>query len=575
MELRVPNDGAGQNLINEGTATGGDMQYSLDGTNYSSAIPTGTDAKTYTVWYKVVGDKNHNDTEPKKVEVTIAPKTLEISSVTAINRAFDGTNTVEITAVTLNDVEDSDTVDIDSVQGKLVNEDGTVANGYAGTYSYVNLSEIALKGEDAANYTIAATAEKVKLSGNVTINKATAQGLINGSKDYIYSEAKTGEKVTITGIPEDCGTVNYRISSIEGNKDILNNISVSDGVVTYDVEALEEYTEDIFATITVTIEMQNYNNLTYTYTITRSNCDHTEGKVVWDGKVGTDKAPTCTEAGIGHTTCTKAECGEVVETGITIPALGHDCESEVTTKATYTTEGVRTYTCKRNECDYSYTESIPKLTKPSGSGSSGSSSSTTNPPSTEAPSTEESSTEEPSIEDSSTEEPGTSEEDTVEWKTDENGTFYEKEDGTKVTGWYEMAEDVWYYFDENGYRQTGWEKDGENWYYLNENGVMQTGWVKDGESWYYLSESRAMKTGWVKDGEYWYYLGESGAMKTGWVKDGETWYYLSESGAMKTGWLQIGADWFYLNSNGSMAANTYIGKWYVDKNGYYIPSKTK
>ena len=84
-----------------------------------------------------------------------------------------------------------------------------------------------------------------------------------------------------------------------------------------------------------------------------------------------------------------------------------------------------------------------------------------------------------------------------------------------------------------------------------------------------------MKTGWVKDGESWYYLSESGAMKTGWVKDGETWYYLSESGAMKTGWIQVGADWFYLNSNGSMAADTYIGKWYVDKNGYYIPSKTK
>ena len=64
-------------------------------------------------------------------------------------------------------------------------------------------------------------------------------------------------------------------------------------------------------------------------------------------------------------------------------------------------------------------------------------------------------------------------------------------------------------------------------------------------------------------------------MKTGWQKDGETWYYLSESGAMKTGWVQIGADWFYLNSNGSMTADTYIGKWYVDKNGYYIPSKDK
>ena len=64
-------------------------------------------------------------------------------------------------------------------------------------------------------------------------------------------------------------------------------------------------------------------------------------------------------------------------------------------------------------------------------------------------------------------------------------------------------------------------------------------------------------------------------MQTGWIKDKDKWYYLNANGSMKTGWLQIGADWFYLNTNGSMAADTYIGIWYVDKNGYYIPSKIR
>ena len=84
-----------------------------------------------------------------------------------------------------------------------------------------------------------------------------------------------------------------------------------------------------------------------------------------------------------------------------------------------------------------------------------------------------------------------------------------------------------------------------------------------------------MKTGWIKDGGSWYYLNVNGSMKTGWVKDGGSWYYLNANGSMKTGWLQIGVNWFYLNSNGSMAADTYIGAWYVDKNGYYISSKTR
>jgi hypothetical protein len=49
------------------------MQYSLDGKTFSERVPTGTDAKAYTVWYKVVGDANHNDTEAKSVTSTITP----------------------------------------------------------------------------------------------------------------------------------------------------------------------------------------------------------------------------------------------------------------------------------------------------------------------------------------------------------------------------------------------------------------------------------------------------------------------------------------------------------------------
>ena len=39
---------------------------------YTTDIPTETDAGTYYVWYKVVGDENHNDVEPACVKVTIA-----------------------------------------------------------------------------------------------------------------------------------------------------------------------------------------------------------------------------------------------------------------------------------------------------------------------------------------------------------------------------------------------------------------------------------------------------------------------------------------------------------------------
>lgn len=65
-------NGKSQALITAGQSADGAMQYSLNGRNYSTSIPTGTDAKTYTVYYKVLGDSNHNDSAPQTLSVTIA-----------------------------------------------------------------------------------------------------------------------------------------------------------------------------------------------------------------------------------------------------------------------------------------------------------------------------------------------------------------------------------------------------------------------------------------------------------------------------------------------------------------------
>ena len=69
--------GSAQALVRAGSTAHGKLLYSLskDGT-YSEAIPTGTDAGEYTVWYKVEGDSNHKNSQPKSVTATIAPKTV-------------------------------------------------------------------------------------------------------------------------------------------------------------------------------------------------------------------------------------------------------------------------------------------------------------------------------------------------------------------------------------------------------------------------------------------------------------------------------------------------------------------
>ena len=73
--------GQAQALVSAGSTTHGTLVYSLtqDGT-YEAALPTGTDAGSYTVWYKIVGDDNHKDSAPASVSCSIAKESLTVTA---------------------------------------------------------------------------------------------------------------------------------------------------------------------------------------------------------------------------------------------------------------------------------------------------------------------------------------------------------------------------------------------------------------------------------------------------------------------------------------------------------------
>lgn len=157
------------------------------------------------------------------------------------------------------------------------------------------------------------------------------------------------------------------------------------------------------------------------------------------------------------------------------------------------------------------------------------------------------------------------------WVLDSKGWWYNNGNGTWPANCWKKIDGIWYAFNAAGYMRTGWFLDGNTWYYLSGSGAMQTGWLLDRGTWYYLSGSGAMQTGWLLDRGTWYYLSASGAMQTGWLLDRGTWYYLSGSGAMQTGWYQVSGKWYYSYASGAMAANTWIGKYYVDRSGAWRP----
>ena len=97
--------GQEQALITAGMTDHGTMLYSLtENGTYSQDIPTGTDAGAYTVWYRVIGDANHNDTAPASVAVSIGKKPLTITGVTVAPKPYDGTTNADISSVTFDNV---------------------------------------------------------------------------------------------------------------------------------------------------------------------------------------------------------------------------------------------------------------------------------------------------------------------------------------------------------------------------------------------------------------------------------------------------------------------------------------
>ncbi|WP_243108132.1 hypothetical protein [Clostridium sp. JN-9] len=112
----------------------------------------------------------------------------------------------------------------------------------------------------------------------------------------------------------------------------------------------------------------------------------------------------------------------------------------------------------------------------------------------------------------------------------------------------------------------GWVKADTTWEYFI-NGSLKTGWLQIGAKWYYLNPDGSTATGWDFINGYWYYLNVDGDMATGWKFVNGNWYYLNASGSMATGWKLLNGSWYFLNPNGDIAANIWIGNYYMGSEG--------
>lgn len=91
-----------QEYITTGSTSHGTIQYSTNGSDWSTTRPTATNAGSYTCYYRLVGDANHSDVASTSVACTIASKSISSFTMTTTNPTYNNGNTVTST-VTLKD----------------------------------------------------------------------------------------------------------------------------------------------------------------------------------------------------------------------------------------------------------------------------------------------------------------------------------------------------------------------------------------------------------------------------------------------------------------------------------------
>jgi hypothetical protein len=94
-------NGAAQNLANAGSTNGGTLKYSTDNVNWSNNVPTGTNAGSYTVYWKVVGNDYYYDKSGGNFTVTIA-KANGWVTLSSYSHTFNKTGLVQFCSFTVN-----------------------------------------------------------------------------------------------------------------------------------------------------------------------------------------------------------------------------------------------------------------------------------------------------------------------------------------------------------------------------------------------------------------------------------------------------------------------------------------
>ena len=216
----------------------GTVQYSLDGTNYTETPPTGKEAGTYTVSYKVVGDKNHLDVAAQSIAVKIEKRAI---TVTAENK----TSRVGLALAELTYTYTPELAAGDEFTGTL---ETNARSDAAGSYS-ITQGDLALN----ENYTIDFRAGTYTVADKLAQSDFRFESIPSAvSKTYGDPDFSAGAVGAVEG-----STVTYEssapaVATVDGTGKVTIK-GAGTAVITAKASATEDY-DEAAATCTLTVE---------------------------------------------------------------------------------------------------------------------------------------------------------------------------------------------------------------------------------------------------------------------------------------------------------------------------------
>ena len=192
-------NGQPQELVTPGVldAKYGTIQYSLSRSagSFSTEIPTKTDAGTYNVYYKVLGNDDYKDgNRTYTLTVTIGPKTLYLVNAALAEKIYDGTADAVVTRAEFYGLVDGDTLTL----GTDYTATGEFIDSNAGDGKTAGVT-VKLTG-NVKNYTLRSGDSSTLVMSRCTIQKATAPAATPGEL-YIYNDLAKTYEVELPALP--------------------------------------------------------------------------------------------------------------------------------------------------------------------------------------------------------------------------------------------------------------------------------------------------------------------------------------------------------------------------------------